>query len=197
MSVSPLGASQSARAPDPIPSSTTARTEEGSAEKPAIGPSTEQDIVSSTKVEARAKEAQGRNNTIDINAVKAQWEELLVAIRPHNRIVEALLRDCEPVGVDGNTITIGFLYPFHREKVEEPRNKSLVTSMLGRVFGTDLQLNCIMIDKKKATQEVQKRRPKDKYQRAAEDPVIQATVAKYGAQITGVESAPLENNEES
>lgn len=127
--------------------------------------------------------------SIDVHAVKANWDELLATIRPHSRMVEALLKDCEPIAVDGNIVTLGFFYPFHRERLEEPKSKSLVTAMLGRVLGMDVQLRCVMVDKETAAEEVQKRRPKDKYQQATEDPVIQAVVEKFGARIVGVESA--------
>lgn len=139
--------------------------------------------------------APAAGGAVDISAVKANWDELLTAIRPHSRMVEALLKDCEPITVDGDVVTLGFFYPFHRERVEQPENKSLVTAMLGRVLDAEVQLRCVMVDKSTAAQEVEKRRPKDKYQQAAEDPVIQAAVEKFGARIAGIESAPPASDE--
>lgn len=136
--------------------------------------------------------------TIDISTIRANWDELLTAIRPHSRMVEALLKDCMPIAVNDDVVTLGFFYPFHRQRVEEPKNKSLVTATLERVLGTRVQVRCVMVDKNTAIEEVQKRRPKDKYQQAAEDPVIQAVVEKFGAQIAGFEShlvAPEEEEE--
>ncbi len=137
-----------------------------------------------------------RSGNIDIDAVKANWDELLTAIRPHSRMVEALLKDCTPMAVDGDVITLGFFYPFHRQRVEEPKNKSLVTAMLQRVLGARVQVQCVMMDKGTAVQEVQKRRPKDKYQQAAEDPVIRAAVEKFGARIAGIETHLPASDEE-
>ncbi len=127
---------------------------------------------------------------MDIGAIRANWDELLTAIRPHSRMVEALLKDCKPLSLDSNVVTLGFFYPFHRKRVEEPKNKSLVTSMLKRVMGVQLEIRCVMFDEDTAVEEVQKRRPKDKYQQATEDPVIQAAVEKYGARIAGFEDSP-------
>jgi DNA polymerase-3 subunit gamma/tau len=147
-------------------------------------------------VEAAGPAGDGEN--INIAVVRASWDELLTAIRPHSRMVEALLKDCKPISVDGDTLTLGFFYAFHKQRVEEPENKSLITAMLKRVLGTSLRMRCVMIDKDTAVQEVQKRRPKDKYQQAAEDPVIRAAVEQFGAQIAGIESAPsaLEDEKE-
>jgi DNA polymerase-3 subunit gamma/tau len=133
--------------------------------------------------------------TIDLTTVMANWEELLAAVRPHSRTVEALLKDCKPVAVDEDVVTLGFFYAFHRERVEEPKNKGLITAMLKRVLGKPLRLRCVMVDKSTAVREVQKRRPKDKYQRAAEDPVIQAAVENLGARIVSIESNPLESDD--
>ncbi len=138
----------------------------------------------------------GGSGAIDISVVKANWDELLTAIRPHSRMVEALLKDCIPIAAEENVVTLGFFYPFHRERVEEPKNKSLVTAMMERVLGTRVQVRCVMVDRSTAAQEVQKRRPKDKYQQAAEDPVIQAAVEKFGARIAGIESHPVAPEEE-
>lgn len=128
------------------------------------------------------------SNSIDISAVISNWDELLTAIRPHSRMVEALLKDCKPIAVEGDVVTLGFFYPFHQQRVEEPKSKALVTTMLERVLGSRVRVKCVMIDKSAAAQEVQKRRPKDKYQQATEDPVIQAAVEKFGARIAGIES---------
>ncbi|MFQ5859093.1 MAG: DNA polymerase III subunit gamma/tau [Anaerolineae bacterium] len=138
----------------------------------------------------------GDGGTIDLGTVEANWDELLLAIRPHSRMVEALLKDCKPIAVDGDVVTLGFFYPFHRERVEEPKSKSMVTAMLGRVLRAEVQVRCVMVDKSTAAQEVQKRRPKDKYQQAAEDPVIQAAVERFGARIAGIESSPLASDDE-
>lgn len=132
---------------------------------------------------------------IDLASVVANWEELLTAVRPHSRTVEALLKDCKPVAVDDDVVTLGFFYAFHRARVEEPRNKTLITAMLKRVLGQPLRLRCVMVDKNTAAREVQKRRPKDKYQRAAEDPVIQAAVENLGARIVSIESNPSESDD--
>jgi hypothetical protein len=132
---------------------------------------------------------------IDLASVVANWEELLTAVRPHSRTVEALLKDCKPVAVDDDVVTLGFFYAFHRERVEEPKNKHLITAMLKRVLGKPLRLRCVMVDKNTAAREVQKRRPKDKYQRAAEDPVIQAAVENLGARIVSIESNPSDSDD--
>ncbi len=138
----------------------------------------------------------GGSESIDVTTVRNNWEELLTAIRPHSRMVEALLKDCKPIAVEGDVLTLGFFYPFHRQRVEEPKCKSLVTAMLERVLGAKVRVQCVMIDKSAAAQEVQKRRPKDKYQQATEDPVIQAVVEKFGARIAGIESRPLAADDE-
>lgn len=146
--------------------------------------------------ESIAESVSDIDEAIGVDRIKEHWGELLTVVRPHSRTVEALLKDCEPLAIEEDVVTLGFFYPFHRERIEEPQNKALVTEMLGRVLKMQVQLRCVMVDKDTAAEEVQKRRPKDKYQRAAEDPVIQAAVEKFGARIVGVESASPASGDE-
>lgn len=186
----------------PAPADSPHRREEEDTVPSAREPATEaEDSREKPEVEGSEGEREpvpANSGPMDIGAIRANWDELLTAVRPHSRMVEALLKDCKPLSLDSNVVTLGFFYPFHRKRVEEPKNKSLVTSMLKRVMGVQLEVRCVMFDKDTAVEEVQKRRPKDKYQQAAEDPVIQAAVEKYGARIAGFEHNPsvLEDEKE-
>ena len=148
--------------------------------------------VEATRAPARQERAAAPADVpVTLDDVQRNWTELLAAIRPHSRMVEALLKDCRPVRVREDVVTLGFFYPFHRQRIEEPKHRALVEQMLQRVLGVRVRVECTMIEK---TEEVEKRRPKDKYRRAVEDPVIQAAVEKFGARVVGVEDAP--SNEE-
>lgn len=127
---------------------------------------------------------------VTLDDVQRNWAELLAAIRPHSRMVEALLKDCRPVGVQEDAVTLGFFYPFHKQRIEEPKHRALVEKMLQRVLGVRVRVECTMIDKESVAEGIQKRRPKDKYRQAVEDPVIQAAVEKFGARVVGVENPP-------
>ncbi|MFQ6057792.1 MAG: DNA polymerase III subunit gamma/tau [Anaerolineae bacterium] len=123
-----------------------------------------------------------------LEQVRDKWPQVLAAIRPHSRNVEALLKSCKPVAVEGSTVTLGFYYTFHKSKIEEPQHTALVERALSQVLGAAYHIKCILAsrDQRKAEGE----RPRTKYEIAAEDPLIQEAVRKFGARIADVQSPP-------
>ncbi len=206
-----LAGGQPAPAAQPEPTRVAAPEQRPSVEQPALRPreataSEPTAAEPAPKVEDEARptaaeplpSAEAQEEMADVavalSDVQANWDELLATIRPHSRMVEALLKDCRPVSVEGDVVTLGFFYPFHKQRIEEPKNRSLVENMLGRILNTQVQVRCVMVDKEVASAEVQKRRPKDRYSQAVEDPVIQAAVEKFGARVVSVEEVPAEKD---
>jgi DNA polymerase-3 subunit gamma/tau len=123
--------------------------------------------------------------------LRSRWPEFLNALRPHNLSLEALMRSCEPVAVEGDVVLLGFAHNFHRSKVEEEHNKRLVEDVLSGLVGWQCQVRCILADQERAA--ASQPRPsseaasgKDaasKEQMIAEDPVVRTAVEDLGAQI--------------
>ena len=139
---------------------------------------------------------------LTLTTVNSQWGRILGEAKLRNRSVEALLKSCRPLGVEGQEVVLGFQYPFHKEKIEEAKNKALVESVVSRVVESSCHIRCVLLPKgKRQTQPVQKpvERPqkaivedneetvKDKYSSIAGDPLIQEAVSKYGAQVVDVQ----------
>ena len=85
----------------------------------------------------------------------------------------------------GNTVVLGFYYPSHKEQIELPENRALVEEAISEMLGRKLALECLLhaSGAQRRAEEMTNR-----FQEAAEDPLIQAVVRKYGAQITDVRS---------
>ncbi|MCH8963269.1 MAG: hypothetical protein IH820_18635, partial [Bacteroidetes bacterium] len=50
--------------------------------------------------------------------------------------LDALLRNaCEPIAIEGETLVVGFYYPFHKSKIEDPKYRHLVEKKVSEVFG--------------------------------------------------------------
>jgi len=86
-------------------------------------------------------------------------------------MVEALLRSCRPVRVDGRVVVIGVRHPFHKGKIEDPRNKEIVEKVLMQLTGTPYRLSCVV-----QSSEAQMNQPRQETKRKAilDDPVVQA-----------------------
>ncbi len=69
-----------------------------------------------------------------------QWLALMAAVKPLNHSVEALRRSCRLGKVTARTLTIQAFYNFHKEKLENPKSKTVLGAAMKQVFGRPLQL---------------------------------------------------------
>ncbi|MBL7063844.1 MAG: DNA polymerase III subunit gamma/tau [Anaerolineae bacterium] len=123
--------------------------------------------------------------------LRGRWSEILDALRPHNLSLEALMRSCEPVSVEGDVVVLGFAHNFHRSKVEEERNKRAVEEALSGLAGQRYRVRCVLARQERAATPPVRSTPKAAGRRAAssaeqimaEDPVVRAAVEDLGAQI--------------
>jgi DNA polymerase-3 subunit gamma/tau len=61
------------------------------------------------------------------------WQAVLKQIKTTNTTVEALLHSARPVGIEGTTGTIEVFYPFHKEQLEQEKNKRIVEKAIAVV----------------------------------------------------------------
>jgi DNA polymerase-3 subunit gamma/tau len=122
--------------------------------------------------------------------LRSRWPEFLNALRPRNLSLEALMRSCEPVAVEGDVVSLEFAHNFHRSKVEEEHNKRLIEDVLSTLIGQRYRVRCVLGQERAVTPP---QRPVSKSaggeaapsaeQIIAEDPVVRAAVEDLGAQI--------------
>jgi DNA polymerase-3 subunit gamma/tau len=141
--------------------------------------------------------------TLTLDTINSQWGRILGQTKLKNHSVEALLKSCQPVGVEGREVVLGFYYPFHKEKIEEAKNKALVESVISQVVEGSCHIRCVLSPRgerrPQPVQEPVKKPPeepvendnektiKDKYTSIAGDPLIQEAVSKYGAEVVDVQ----------
>ncbi|MFC1924186.1 DNA polymerase III subunit gamma/tau [Chloroflexota bacterium] len=110
-----------------------------------------------------------------IKSIRAQWGEFVETLRGMGSSgnLDAFLRSaCEPVAVEDDTLVLAFYYPFHKEKIEDPKYRHLIEKRLGKKFGSPSKVRCVL-------------RPKDK-QKAMEGHLVKAAL-EMGGRITSVE----------
>jgi hypothetical protein len=76
---------------------------------------------------------------------------VLTAVKPFNHSVEAFLRAARPKSIDGNVVTLEVYYPFHKDKLEEQKNRKIVETGLSQVLGTDVILEYVLGESKQET----------------------------------------------
>jgi DNA polymerase-3 subunit gamma/tau len=139
----------------------------------------------SEAVEAEAPAATGSNTvkTVvpgegipqDIDYLRSHWKEFIKSLRGEGSSgnLDAFLRSaCDPLGLEDDTLVLGFYYSFHKEKIEDAKYRHLVERKLKEVFGRPYKIRCVLVDSKREIP------PRDRTQ----NPVIKAAL-EMGAKI--------------
>ena len=92
----------------------------------------------------------------DLGWIRDHWQTLLRVVKPLNHSVAAFLRAARPKQLVGDKLILEVFYPFHKEKLEEEKNKRIVEAGLSRVSGLSLKIQCVLA--KKEPQEGEKAR---------------------------------------
>jgi len=118
--------------------------------------------------------ALGSETTQGFDSFSRRWKEFIESLRGEGSSgnLDAFLRSaCEPLALEGDTLTLGFYYSFHKEKIEDPKYRHLVERKLKEVFGQPYKVKCVLVDHKKK-----------KAQSKEQSPLIQAA-EEMGAEI--------------
>lgn len=145
----------------------------------------------------REAEVGYRSSPVTAERLQECWPEFLNALRPRNLSLEALMRSCRPLAVEGDVVVLGFDYDFHRGKVEEERNKRDVEDTLSSLLGWNCRIRCVLRQKGQSEQaHVAQQRPpsvrteppspeSSEVEETIEDPVLRTAIEDLGAQIIG------------
>jgi len=77
------------------------------------------------------------------------WLEILDQMRGVNYTIEALLRASKPMGFDGETLKLGVFYKFHKERLEETRNRTLLEGVVAKVMAKPTKIKCVLTEPEK------------------------------------------------
>ena len=91
----------------------------------------------------------------DIDYLRSHWKEFIQAMHGEGSSgnLDAFLRSaCEPLAIEDDTLTLGFYYAFHKEKIEDPKYKHLVEKKLREVFKHPYQVRCVITERNQKAQ---------------------------------------------
>lgn len=87
--------------------------------------------------------------SLEIANIEEKWGNLLTAVKPFNYAVEAFLRATRPKSIKGNVLLLEVFYPFHKDRLEENKNRKIVEDGIAKVFGVNLGFECVLAKNKK------------------------------------------------
>ncbi|MBI4287396.1 MAG: DNA polymerase III subunit gamma/tau [Chloroflexi bacterium] len=90
--------------------------------------------------------------TPPLDHLRQHWREFINSLRGEGSTgtLDALLRNaCEPVTIEGDNVVLGFYWPLHKEKIEDPKYCFLVERKLNQFLGGAYKLRCVLTEKKR------------------------------------------------
>lgn len=109
----------------------TKKNEEIIEEKPA-------EIIIEPVEEKKVKKT--KNGEITIEGIQNNWTEVLKKVKPHNNSLEIFLRGAIPIEIEEDLITLEVSYVFHKDRLEESKNNTIITTVLSEVLGRPVRI---------------------------------------------------------
>lgn len=142
---------------------------------PANAPDTRAAKASGTRITPDENTANApATSPLSVAMLRDNWARVLAYIRQSNKMAEALLRDAEPIKVEGDQVVLGFHHQLHAERFEkEAKGKAIIEKALAYVFQQQCRVKCVLSPERAKRKAVE------------QDPLIQAAM-NQGAQITEI-----------
>jgi len=86
------------------------------------------------------------SSDISFDLILDRWRDILQSARRHDPRAQALLNSCRPLGLDADTLVIGFGSDLLREKMEKGHNISVAMDALREILGKEISLRCVLSD---------------------------------------------------
>lgn len=94
----------------------------------------------------------GSATDLQITKIKGHWKDILESVKKKSIFGYVSLQEGEPIEINGKgklVIAFGKGYTFHKERLEEPRNKEAVEEALREVTGEKIPIECVISDGRK------------------------------------------------
>jgi DNA polymerase III subunit gamma/tau len=95
-------------------------------------------IINKTDDKQKIKKSQTQDKRTN-----GQWHHFLMEVKSKNNTLHAFLRVANPEFGD-DSLTLIFPYRFHKEKLEESKNRRLVEEIIAKIYGQQYEIRCIL-----------------------------------------------------
>jgi len=79
-----------------------------------------------------------------VSGISGKWDAILQSVRGYNHSLEALLKSSRPLKMEGGNLVLEVFYKFHKERLEEARNRNILEKVAGEVLGVPTKIRCIL-----------------------------------------------------
>lgn len=74
---------------------------------------------------------------------KAAWDETLTSLRQTHNTLYSVARMAEPT-ISGDELTLTFGFAFHQKRINETKNRQVISDVIERVTGKPIQISCVV-----------------------------------------------------
>jgi DNA polymerase-3 subunit gamma/tau len=89
-------------------------------------------------------EAAHADGALTVEQLADLWPRIRQDVKALNRRIEALLASVDPVRVTGDVVTLVAAYPFHRDKLNTDEVRGVVESVISRLAGHPMTVQCLL-----------------------------------------------------
>lgn len=112
-------------------------------------PKKEKEVSVEIEVEVEEEVTLERVGNLSIAEIENGWGNVLMGVKPYNHSVEAFLRATRPKTIKNGVLILEVFYPFHKDRLEEAKNKKIIEMVFKNVFKIDLGFECVLGKNKK------------------------------------------------
>lgn len=81
---------------------------------------------------------------VAVEEITSNWDKIVRQSVSINSSIHALLKAVHPLEIQGDTLILEVSYKFHKERLESPKTRDVVESVIRNVVGSPLSLSCII-----------------------------------------------------
>ncbi|PIR97650.1 MAG: hypothetical protein COT91_00295 [Candidatus Doudnabacteria bacterium CG10_big_fil_rev_8_21_14_0_10_41_10] len=82
--------------------------------------------------------------TANLSKIMEKWNHFISEVSKHNHSLVSSLQLCNQESCKDGTLTLSFPYRFHKDAVEQRKNKDTVEKVLEQVYGGRIKLRCLV-----------------------------------------------------
>jgi DNA polymerase-3 subunit gamma/tau len=88
---------------------------------------------------------EGSNPGIDSKHLSLDWNKLIAEMKPENHSLCFILENCQPIEIKEDQVILGVDFKFHKDKLEEPKNRQKIETALKKITGRDFKIICQVV----------------------------------------------------
>ncbi|HAR38221.1 MAG TPA: hypothetical protein DCS09_06430, partial [Porphyromonadaceae bacterium] len=74
----------------------------------------------------------------------SHWSDFIETLKPFNHSVAGVIRGARPRSVEGGVVVIEAFYPFHQERLSDPRVRDILATVLKKLFGVKVKVEIVL-----------------------------------------------------